>query len=403
VKTVVRALLVLAASLAVGACKSAIDSLAPRPAVAPAPTAAPEPAAPSARARLAAPHNEQAEKLERVGHLRQAVDERTIALTIDPGDERARVALRRLEGLIQRGVSQRIEEGRTALARGSHVEARRRFLAALALDPTNRTAFEALQTEVREVEFITHTVRQGDTLAALGQRYYGDRARAEVIGETNDLAPGTGLAVGRTLKIPEIPGVPFVRSEPKREGPPRPGMAKPEPPAPGGASATGSTEPTSPSAPPAKEESAEVNPLLLEAQDAFDRRDYVVALADLDKLLVTSPSNSEAIGLKKQVLVLHGKAQLEAKNYEASYRALPQLARLAPNHENVTALNAQVRGRLIEQRYSEGIRFFREEKLQEAIVSWRGVLELDPAHANARKNIAQSERLLKGLEERRKK
>jgi cytochrome c-type biogenesis protein CcmH/NrfG len=129
----------------------------------------------------------------------------------------------------------------------------------------------------------------------------------------------------------------------------------------------------------------------------------VVALADLDKLLVTSPSNSEAIGLKKQVLFLHGKAQLEAKNYEASYRALTQLARLAPNHENVTALNAQVRGRLIEQRYSQGIRFFREEKLQEAIVSWRGVLELDPAHANARKNIAQSERLLKGLEERRKK
>jgi hypothetical protein len=35
-------------------------------------------------------------------------------------------------------------------------------------------------------------------------------------------------------------------------------------------------------------------------------------------------------------------------------------------------------------------------------VSWRGVLEIDPGHVNAKKNIEQSERLLKGLEERRK-
>jgi tetratricopeptide (TPR) repeat protein len=393
---VVRALVVLASSLALGACASMGAGLAPGPG------AAPEPAAASARTRLAVQHNERAETLEQLGQLRQALDERTIALTIDPGDARARAAVGRLEGMIERGVAQRIEEGRLALSRGSHVEARRRFLAALALDPSNRVAFEALRTEVREIEFITHVVRQGDTLAALGQRYYGDRARAEVIGEMNELTPGARLVVGRTLKIPEIPGVPFVRPEPKREGPPRPTVAKPEAPTPGGAPTTGNTETPSPPL-PAKEEPAEVSPLLLEAQEAFDRRDYVTTLADVDKLLATSPSNQEALGLKKQALYGQGKAQLEAKNYEASHRSLTQLAKLAPNHENIAALNAQVRGRLIEQRYSQGIRLFREEKLQEAILAWRGVLELDPNHVNARKNIEQSERLLKGLEERRKK
>ena len=39
----------------------------------------------------------------------------------------------------------------------------------------------------------------------------------------------------------------------------------------------------------------------------------------------------------------------------------------------------------------------------EAIVEWRAVLALDPDNANAKKNIDQAERLLKALEERKKK
>jgi cytochrome c-type biogenesis protein CcmH/NrfG len=49
------------------------------------------------------------------------------------------------------------------------------------------------------------------------------------------------------------------------------------------------------------------------------------------------------------------------------------------------------------------VRFYREEKLKDAIAEWRVVLEMDPAHANARRNIDQAERLLRGLEQRMKK
>ena len=374
-------LLVLGAALVLGACASTGTRAGPAPEPKAPPLESPVPP-PSARARLAATHNEQAERLGESGQLRQALDERRIALTIDPADAAAQAAAARLEGLIERGVAQRIQEGREALARGSHVEARRRFLAALALDPNGRAAFDALQSEVRDIELIAHVVRPGDTLASLGQRYYNDRTRGEVISETNDLAPGARLVAGRTLKIPEIPGIPLLRSEPRRE------LPRPSEPVPVTPPEAGSTE---------------TNPLLLEAQDAFERREYVVALADLDKLLAASPTNTEAVGLKKQVLYAYGKAQLEAKDYEASYRALNQLARIDRSYENVSVLNAQAWRRLTEQRYSQGIRFFREEKLEDAIAAWRGVLELDPKHVNARKNIEQAERLIKGLEERRRK
>jgi tetratricopeptide (TPR) repeat protein len=376
-----RLVLVLGAALALGACAST-GATTPGP-VAETKPAAPVATTPTVRARLAALHNEEADRFELAGRLRQALDERRIALTIDPANAAAQAAASRLEETIERGVTQRIEEGRQALARGSHVEARRRFLAALALDPNRRPVLDALQSEVRDVEFIAHVVRQGDTLASLGQRYYNDRARAEVISETNDLAPGARLVVGRTLKIPEIPGVPFLRAEPRRE------TARP-------------AEPV-PVAPPADTSPSETNPLLVEAQDAFERREYATALSDLDRLLGATPTHADGVGLKKQVLYAYGKSQLEARDYETSYRLLNQLSRMDRNYHDVAALNAQARGRVIEQRYSQGIRYFREEKLPEAITAWRGVLELDPGHVNAKRNIEQSERLLKGLEEKRKK
>ena len=49
-----------------------------------------------------------------------------------------------LQARIDQRCAERIDEGRKALARGVQVEARRKFLAALALDPSNRAAFDAL-------------------------------------------------------------------------------------------------------------------------------------------------------------------------------------------------------------------------------------------------------------------
>jgi nucleoid-associated protein YgaU len=148
--------------------------------------------------------------LERRGYLRQALEERVIALTIDSSNGAAQAARLRLEAEIEREVSALTDSGRELLARGLHAEARRRLLAALALDPTNRMAFETLQNQVQEVTFLVHTVRRGETLASLADLYYGDRSRAEVIAETNRLALNARLAAGQPLRIPEIPGVPFL-------------------------------------------------------------------------------------------------------------------------------------------------------------------------------------------------
>jgi len=382
----IRRLAVIGLGLALAAC--ATEGTVSRPAPAPAPTVQ-APPGPSPRARLAKPHQERALTLERDGDLRRALDEWKIARTLDSDDATAREAQMRLQARIEGLVAQRIGEARAALARGSHVEAQRRLLVALALDPANRMAMTMLQGEVRDVEFLTHTVRAGDTLATLAERYYGDRSRSEVIWETNQLPPNPRLVAGTTLKIPEIPGLPFARPTPRRDAT----APAPTPP------------PATPTRPDAGREEAppEINPLIAEAREALERSDYVLALGDLDKLLTSDPANREGLSLKKVVLYRQGKAQIDQKNYDGSYRTLTTLARLQPDYEDVPKLLQQMKGRLVEQHYREGIRLYREERLPQAITEWKVVLDLDPQHVNARKNIDQAERLLKGLEQRKRK
>ena len=383
----------LALALVVSACATVAEKPGPppeaaAPVVAP-PVASPPPPTADPRAPLVGRHRERAEALERDGQLRGARDEWKVALTIDPGDAAAERSLKALEGRIERAVAEKIEAGRAGLARGARAEARRQFLAALALDPFNRAAFQALQNEARDVEFVNHTVRQGDTLQSLAQRYYGDRSRSEVIWETNQLPPNPRLVAGTMLKIPEIPGVPFIHPEARR---PAPAVAPPV-----------AVAPSAPKGEPAKEEYTEVNPLLAEAREALERRDYGEALSDIDKFLAGNPGNRDGLTVKKQALYWQGKAHLAGRRYEESYRSLAQLVRLQPDYEDSAALLKQARARALETHYREGVRLYREEKPAEAITEWRAVLELEPEHASARRNIDQAERLLKALEERRKK
>ena len=339
---------------------------------------------------LVASYSERAQALETDGRLREALEARKIALTVDPDNAAARDGLRAAQTKIDGLISQRLAEGRAAQARGAQVAARRSFLGVLALDPENRAAFEALREQTPDVEGLPHIVRAGDTLAGLAQQYYGNRALGEVIAEANQLAPNARLAAGTQLKIPEVPGVALIRPG-ARKDPPRASLPGPGAP------------PTTPAAPASvpREEPAEVNPLLAEARESLERKDYATALGDADRLLASTPSNAEAQDLKRSALYGLGKTQYDQKQYKDSYATLGQLVKLAPNHEDAAKLLRQSRTRLIDDHFGRGIRYYREEKLPEAIAEWKAVLELDPQHIAARKNLEQSERLLKNLEERK--
>jgi tetratricopeptide (TPR) repeat protein len=376
-----RGVLLAAMAVAVAACATSAPPVEP-----PVPRAM----VPTQMQALAASYNERAQALQTDGRLREALESHKIALTVDPDNAAARDGQRALQAKIDGLISQRLTEGRAAQARGAQVAARRSFLGVLALDPENRAAFEALREQTPDVEGLPHIVRTGDSLAGLAQQYYGNRALGEVIAEANQLAPNARLAAGTQLKIPEVPGVALIRPGARRDPPraPLPGPGAP---------------PATPATPASvqREEPAEVNPLLAEARESLERLDYATALGDADRLLASTPHNAEAQTLKRSALYGLGKTQYDQKQYKDSYATLGQLVKLAPNHEDAAKLLRQSRTRLIDDHFGRGIRYYREEKLPEAIAEWKAVLELDPQHIAARKNLEQSERLLKNLEERK--
>jgi tetratricopeptide (TPR) repeat protein len=324
---------------------------------------------PSAREAVVTVHRQKAAVLEADGRLRSALDHLEVVLAVDPENADARQARQRLQARVDRELAERLRQGREALDRGNHPEARRHFLAVLALDPGNDVAFEALRSEVPEARSVPHRVRRGETLPGLAERYYGDRSRAEVIGEANRLPVTARPAPGTTLRIPEIPGVPLLSPD-----------ARSRP----------------------REETREPHPLVAEARDAFERGEYAVAAALVDRVLAGQPQHAEGLELKKGALLMLGRSQVDQQRDAEAYQTLSQLVKLAPTYQDAGILLRGVRDRLVQRHYSEGLRLFRDEKLEEAIAEWRTVLELDPQHVNARRNLEQADRLLKSLEERRK-
>ena len=341
---------------------------------------------PGAVESLVAPHRTKATQLEAQGDLRLALNEWKIALTIDPKDSVSAQGKERVEKNISQAVTDAMSRGREALKRGVQSEARRYFLRALALDPANKAAFDALQDDIKEIRVLNHTVRKGETLASIAELYYRDRLRSEVIWETNQLPPNPKLEPGTVLKIPEIPGVPF--SGPAAPPPPRPKTESPTSPA---------------KAEPPEEVELEANPMLSEAREALERKEFTVALAGVDRYLGQNPRSAEGVELKRTVLYQQGKTALDQKKYAESYAALNQLAKLSPNYQDSSSLLGRARNFLVQDHYSQGIRLYREEKLDGAIAEWRIVLQYDPNHAAAKKNIEQAERLLQGLQERQQK
>jgi tetratricopeptide (TPR) repeat protein len=372
-----RTLLALCLALALGGCATTTTSSRPE-----GPTTAS-----SALESLVGPHRSKATQLESQGDLRAALNEWKVALTIDPKDSISAQGKGRVEERINPAIADALGRGREALKRGVQSEARRYFLRALALDPANKAAFDALQNEAKEIRVLNHTVRKGETLVSIAELYYRDRSRSEVIWETNQLPANPKLEPGMVLKIPEIPGVPFAGPA----APPREPRARAD------------AQPDSPKAEPFEVQEAEVNPMLTEAREALDRKEFTVALAGVDKFLSQNPRNTEGTELKRTVLYQQGKLMLDQKKYAESYAALNQLAKLSPNYQDSSSLLGRARNFLSQEHYSQGIRFYREEKLEAAIAEWRTVLQYDPNHEAAKKNIEQAERLLKGLQQRQQK
>ena len=72
-------------------------------------------------------------------------------------------------------------------------------------EPAAEEDTDATDPEGDEIVGETYTVKNGDTLRGIAQRFYGDAELADYLQEVNNIEDPTAISVGMTLIIPDEP------------------------------------------------------------------------------------------------------------------------------------------------------------------------------------------------------
>ncbi len=286
-------------------------------------------------------NQEEARRLERDGRLREALERWKIVLTIDPRNAEGRQQREYLEAKIKERSQQHIAAGKGFLQRRDKAAAEREFLAALRLDPLNREALEQL--------YLTDEQLGEQTAFARPLRSSGPQAKTEMN---------------------------------------RPAVAKPQPP-----------EKPMPAEEPEPEEESGEEMSFAEAAELFRRGDYLASIEAFSRVLAQQPGMREAIEYQKLAYYNQGVAYVERERYEDALKMFDQVRKMQPNFKRVEYYMQTAREKWAEQHNLAGIRYFKEQKLKEAIAEWDQALALNPKLESAKRSQERARRLLKSLEE----
>ena len=373
-----------------------------------APAGRPGPGAPPAAAPVA-PRRPRPARAARARHREQAAGGSSataisggrstswkIALTIHPGDARPRQAAGRSRRGSRAQVAERIQEGRAALRR------RPRWRRAATSSPRWRSTRPTAPPSRRSRPTCARWSRSPTRCARATRSPRSPSATTATARGRGDLgdqpAPAESAAGGgHQLKIPEIPGVPFVRPEPRRE-PRRPGGAH---------AGSRATPGPAPGPPPARPDAArsppEVNPLLADAREALERKEYPAALAGRRPVPGEHARHRGGPDLKKVALYQLGKAQFDPAAVRGVLsRRSSSWRSSSPSYEDSPRLLQQARARVVEQHYTQGISSTATRSSRKPS-RMAGGARVRARPRQRQKNIEQAEKLLNGLEQRKKK
>jgi LysM repeat protein len=164
--------------------------------------------------------------------------------------------------------------------------------------------------EIELPALLPHTLRRGETLGGLAQRYYGEAGRAAWIAQGSGLERPDQVKRGERLRIPLVGALPARRPEPAAT-PPRPAAAAP-------ARAV---------SPPAAPAAAAHDPAVRRALELYGQGEYTKAAALLDAALESGALKG---GEKARALRFRAYCAVATGDRAAAARVFRELQREAP-------------------------------------------------------------------------
>ena len=379
---------------------------------------------------------EKAAMFEKNDELQAALFYLKVAGALNPDDPDTADKISRLESTIEHKSIEHFQTGVKFYKNKQFKKARYHFLTALRYDPGNKEALDYLQNRLIPKEYILYRVEKNDTLDSISEKFYKHPKKSFLIAYFNDLKPSKDPLPGTLLKLPVLPSKligPTLKIPEELQKAERLLEKEQYEAAADIAERIMRDDPTNSSAVDLKNsayyqtglrlsrekkyaealaifkkispESEVVNSSiqdvlekeLLEAENLLKEKKYSAAIAAAENILSHDRSNNPAKGILNDALCHKGKSLLIRKKYT---EALTLLNRADPEYECVgktlSSLEISMK-KQAEIHYLQGVKYFLNEELQNAITEWEKTLALDPGHTKAKKDIKNARNLLEKL------
>ena len=268
----------------------------------------------------------------------------------------------------------------------------------------------SLTGDVTVDNFITHTVKGGESLSKLALRYYGDYKKFPIIARYNQLNEKVGLKVGQKIKIPEIEGVSFEKKPAEKdiqtamkpvtsavvEEPPEEKKEKEK------------KEPEETEKEKQKEEEKEIAAVDQSANyrelgiEFFNEKAYAAAISEFKKVLNVNPADKKALEYISASHFQQGLIVFGNEDYLAARDEFKASLEYNEECEKCSEYIKKCEETYMDVHYNKGIMYFRDEKLGEAIQEWEFVSDIDPKYKDVDDNLKKSRNLLERLEKIKK-
>jgi peptidoglycan/xylan/chitin deacetylase (PgdA/CDA1 family) len=293
---------------------------------------------------------------EQGGDLKKALLELKITAGLNPGEPEISERIGQIEGRIEAEALQHFQQGVADYDNGALENARQHFLIALRYNPDLEGAIDYLKNRMYEYDDMTYTVEEGDSLGDISQKIYKDPGMDFLIAYFNDLDKQAAPAAGTVLKLP------VVEEE----------LAEPFP---------------------------DLEQELEKARELWTAEKYAEVIPIAAMILACDPGNKRAYELENASYVELGKKLLSQNKYLESYDMYREVD---PGYEEGQTAIAEVKKYMAAQAdeyFKQGVKYFVDEELINAIDAWEKTLALNPDHERAKQDIENARLLLEKLEQ----
>ena len=324
-----------------------------------------------------------------------------LALTLQPDHPEALAGKRRVQEALNRRAKTLYREGLKFYRQGRYGQARHRFLKALRLRPDYPEVVHLLTTRkrIQTKRYIIHTLKTGESLSRLAERYYGDHWKFPIIAGFNNIPDATRVRAGQKIKIPEIKDVPFLIGN-RTVQTADVEMAESE-------QWTWDAGALQRDALDRKAAHAEISGdrvVLLRdrAKEHLEQGTYKAATALLEEALRRRPGDPETLEGAYRAYFEWALALFEQEDYLGAKQRFERSLLYREDCGTCRAYIKKCEAAHKEHHYRKGIELFAQENLKEAIEAWRRVEDMDPDYKRIQYLIQKAEKISKKLDEVKK-